>query len=848
MTVSTHLDYNASLIDAISATLRLRKPNRDALEKIAEALVDADPARHLIADLATGVGKTYIAAGLIDYLYGIGVRNVVIITPGSTIQRKTIANFTYGSGKYVAGLQSQPAVLTVDAFADGSAAAAIDNPDRMKLFVLTVQSMLRTTNADNRRAHRPHESIGVALADYLRGCDDLVVIADEHHVYSGNARAFAAAIADLTPRAVVGLTATPDPSTRAEDIISRYPLSDAIADGFVKVPVLVARPDGLRELRTQLADGISLLEAKAAALAAYTARTGDDAVNPVMFVVCGSINEANSVRDILASEDYLDGDDKVLLITSDEPDTALELLDRIDEHDSPVRAVVSVSMLREGWDVKSIYVICSTRAMDSQLLTEQVLGRGLRLPFGKRTGISMLDTVEVLSHRRFAELLEEAHVLLSQTLGERTDDAQAVAQTMDEQVPQDPTGLGQVGGLAADGTVTITLPGESAEPDENQMSLFGDADDQPAGEDVRHEVGAFATIEARLNAAAQTTQALNTTYRPTTGLTVRLPLFVPAVVTRLERDPFSLAMVDTTNVEALGVTFASDNAPTLRRVGLEATRDESGVHVVATDYSGQDRVAATQTLLPFDTIETDLTGRLLRSNGINQTVGEHNAAAAIARAFLRGAGVTADTPWRAEHGRLATEALVRWVDRQRATLPVRETTHVTQVRWPDPPEVTDGVPPTNRNLVTRPGQFIRNHPYTGWAKSVYPLVRFDSFSAEFKLGGLLDISDDVAGWTRVTPNLPLRIAYRTGAVSRTYVPDFLVIDAAGVHWVVEGKADSEMNDQVVLDKESAAAGWVRAVNADPAIQPQWAYALCSETAIRSAANWRMLLAAARVHR
>lgn len=329
---------------------------------------------------------------------------------------------------------------------------------------------------------------------------------------------------------------------------------------------------------------------------------------------------------------------------------------------------------------------------------------------------------------------------------------------------------------------------------------------------------------------------------------MRLPLYVPNVVIRMERDPFSLAQVDTTNVEALGASFASDNAPTLIRVALEAERTADGVHVVATDHSSQVRVAATQTMLPFDSIEGDLAGRLLRSNGIAQTVGEHNAATAITKAFLRGAGVGPQTPWRAEHGRLATEALVRWVDRQQTSTPVREVADVSQVRWPDPEEYTDGVPPTNRNLVRRAAQFLRNHPYTGWTKSFYPVVRFDSFSAEFQLGALLDNSDEVAAWTRVMPTLPLRIAYRTGAVSRYYVPDFVVIDGAGVHWVVEGKADSEMTDTVVIAKADAAAEWVRSVNASPVIQPRWAYAMSSETAIRSAAGWRDLLAASRTSR
>ena len=50
--------------------------------------------------------------------------------------------------------------------------------------------------------------------------------------------------------------------------------------------------------------------------------------------------------------------------------------------DSPYRIVVSVGMLKEGWDNKAVYVIASMRASVSTILTEQTLGRGLRLPFG----------------------------------------------------------------------------------------------------------------------------------------------------------------------------------------------------------------------------------------------------------------------------------------------------------------------------------------------------------------------------------------------------------------------------------------------------------------------------------
>ena len=64
-------------------------------------------------------------------------------------------------------------------------------------------------------------------------------------------------------------------------------------------------------------------------------------------------------------------------------------------------------MLKEGWDVRNVYVIASMRSSVSEILTEQTLGRGMRLPFGAYTGIEILDTLEVVAHERYEELLEE---------------------------------------------------------------------------------------------------------------------------------------------------------------------------------------------------------------------------------------------------------------------------------------------------------------------------------------------------------------------------------------------------------------------------------------------------------
>src|SRR5690606_8114671 len=136
-------------------------------------------------------------------------------------------------------------------------------------------------------------------------------------------------------------------------------------------------------------------------------------INPLMLVHARDIADAEEFERLLKSE-ALDGGawaDHVLRVDSSQEDEALALLDTVEDPDSSVRIIVAVGMLNVGWDVKSVYVIASMRASVSEILTEQTLGRGMRLPFGGYTGIEMLDTLEVLAHERYEQLLRRAHVL-----------------------------------------------------------------------------------------------------------------------------------------------------------------------------------------------------------------------------------------------------------------------------------------------------------------------------------------------------------------------------------------------------------------------------------------------------
>ncbi|MGP3949581.1 DEAD/DEAH box helicase [Streptomyces sp. 7N604] len=842
------IPYDADLIEHVAHTLDLRAPNQAALNALARELEDAEDGAEMIADLATGVGKTYIAGALLDYLHESGVRNVVIVTPGTTIQNKTVANLTPGHPKYLRGLQSNPMVITLDTLERGDVGNALEETERFKVFIFTVQSLLRPNTRSAYRAHRPHETLGQTLYSYLRAADDLVVIADEHHVYfSGNAKKFQKAISDMRPLALIGLTATPHDATH-DKVVYRYPLSEAIADGYVKVPVLVSRQDNISDLRTQMADGVALLNAKASAMRDYCNSTRKPYVEPILFVVAQTIEEATSLRDMLVAPDFLNGQDKVLLVTSEEPDRTLALLETLENPGSPIRAVVSVSMLKEGWDVKNIYVIAAVRAMESQLLTEQVLGRGMRLPFGSRTGSPMLDTVEVLSHRSFTSLLRQAKALLEQTLGERAAQGSVVVNpTLGKNAPGLPLeGLGDITTHVLSSEVSeieIRLAGPAA-ADPNQPGLF-DVNEDLAQE--THVGFSLATVASRVVAAEASSATLTRRLKPRSPGGVKIPLYLPHLTTRWERDPFSLTQINHADVEALGRQFSEDDAPTLTRKALDAERDEQGrVRSVIKDQT--EAVIATQTAIPFDTIETDLVKRLLSTNGIAATVSEANAAVNIARSFIVGAGVTPEIPWRAEHGRLATARLAEWIATLQTSSPAREVREVTHVRWPDPPDRMEARPPADRHVVGSSKDFLRGYPYDGWTRSVYEVNAFDAYSTEFRLATLFETSPGVRAWIRINETVPIRITYLVGAIQRQYEPDFIVIDDADVYWLVEGKADSEMNSATVLAKRDAAQAWVSTVNASPEVQERWGYILASESVTASASTWAALKSGAQAYR
>lgn len=815
------LGHDGALIDEIAARMDLRAPNKAALGRVVEH-IHADEFREVVCDLATGVGKTYITAALVEYLAAQGVRNILIVSPGKTIQDKTIDNFTPGHRKYVPGTEFRPVLITAENFSRGQVGDALHQPDAVKLFVFNVQQLIQPSTKTSRKVRKLDEFIGNDLYSHLQAAEDLVVIADEHHVYRAKAKAFSSAIRDLMPRALVGLTATPDPADE-DKVIYRYSLAEAIADGLVKVPVIVYRQDGHKDIDTQLADACHLLRIKKAAYATWAEAENKKPVSPVLFVVCQTVEDAKATANILAGDAYIGDESAVLEITSQSSDDALAALADVEEPDSPIRAVVSVDKLKEGWDVKNIGVIVALRRLASQALTEQILGRGLRLPYGRRVGVPMIDQVDLVAHDSYRKLLEQKDALI-----------QRIAPTGDSASTGEPTaaedGAGATSAAALQAASQVT---EHAEQGTLRLVTPARTVD---GEQVDGAVGLLlqefgTTAEQGRRDAAEYKLLQRVPGAPQIKFPRREQKVLPA--------RFSLSLVDDSDARAAGAAFAVEFEVPLIREALAAHRTLAGeVEIRREAQAGE---VATQHWLPLAQVAADLESRILELRLVEYALPEARAASRIVKAFLAGAGATSnhEVNWGAERAHQALQgidALIRQKYDMRRLQPEYIFNIVTLPVEPRPM-------PTD--VLDRYADFERLRWYEGWTRSVLPVASFDAKTTEYALANILDNSTKIAWWLRLRTDDPAYIELDTGG---RYYPDFIAIDHEGTHRVIEGKSNRDADSSDTRIKSDAAREWARFVNDDGRFG-NWRYLFCTENAIKNAhGGWDALLVAARAER
>lgn len=383
--------------------------------------------------LATGVGKTRLMGAFVTYLYLVyNIQHFLIVAPNLTIYRKLYDDFSKANNpKYVfKGIQeiniNTAKIITTDNYTNQRGNTLFGNQVEINIF--NIQQFAQRDMTNERGITKAWETAGESYFDYLKAHDDLVVMLDEAHHYHADAALGAFDL--MNPLFGLEMTATPYLGTQGtgrnarqikmKNVLYSYNLGDAIRGRLVKDPWVGTEADvdfsqfdsdSIETDARKLQLAAFFHERAKNALKDYALENNKPVVKPVMLVVAKNIDHSNQLKALIDSDNFRGGEfkGKVIEINTrqrgEESDENIAQLISLEYPDNIIEIVIHVNMLKEGWDVTNVYTIAPLREAAAAILTEQTIGRGLRLPYGERTGVPLVDRLVIVAHEQFAKVV-----------------------------------------------------------------------------------------------------------------------------------------------------------------------------------------------------------------------------------------------------------------------------------------------------------------------------------------------------------------------------------------------------------------------------------------------------------
>ena len=421
-----------SYLDAISTHCDYKNDSKVVIEAVATEYCEKQ--RKIKVDdkfdfpsfcyaMATGIGKTRLMGASIYYLYKTkGYRHFFILAPGNTIYEKLRKESNLNHPKYIfKGLESEmgrPKVYDGENYDSypvryEQMSLQFEKSSEIELFIFNIGKIFNSKTDTQFNFHKFKETLGMSFAEVLSSFDDLVICMDEAHRYY--APASMKAINFLKP--VLGLEFTATPKS-TNNVIYAYDLARGAVEGYLKTPVVMGRSnmagynaEDIEEMKIR--DGLTLHEHRKGVIRQFCNDNGLPYVKPIVLIACRDTNHAKEIRTLIDNDRFLNGryKGKVIEIHSnmkgDESEENIRLLLSIEYTQNPVEIVLHVYKLKEGWDVNNLFTIIPLNAAKSDILAMQTIGRGLRLPFGQTTGNEDIDTLDIVAHDHYGELVDE---------------------------------------------------------------------------------------------------------------------------------------------------------------------------------------------------------------------------------------------------------------------------------------------------------------------------------------------------------------------------------------------------------------------------------------------------------
>jgi len=870
------------ILDRVMETVQPHKNKTSDAEAIAHALTIIQSEYPTVTDfertfpslcfaLATGVGKTRLMGAFITYLrLAHGLRNFFVLAPNLTIYNKLIADFTPNTPKYVFRgiaefVTTSPIIVTGDNYESGlgthtSLFAGYGDEITINIFNISkINSEVR--GGKSPRIKRLSEYIGDSYFNYLASLPDLVMLMDESHRY--RASAGARAINDLQPILGLELTATPfvekpKGAIPFKNVVYDYPLGAALRDGFVKEPAVVtqknfqpqqySRPE-LEQIKME--DGIRLHENTKVELETYARQTGNPIVKPFILVIARDTTHAAELLALVESDNFFNGQYKGKVIQVDsstkgkKEDQMVERLLAVESSDEPTEIVIHVNMLKEGWDVTNLYTIIPSRAANARILIEQSIGRGLRLPFGRRTGVKAVDRLSIVAHDKFQEIVDEANrpgsvIRLEQVILDPNESKQRL-----QTVIATPTVLRQLGGGTAQPTQLLSDHAETVGQIATEEPLFKTEPEQRIAQ-LAYE----AIQQQRLpsTAALQNTAVIETVVRKVRAAYVppaqsALPSFeeVPAPdIEDIIKNVIPLIMQGTIDIPRIVVTpignvTAGFNPFILDTTSVRYQPVDRDLLIQSLQTNEQESLKIGNRVVSESRLEDYLVRKLIDFSDISYDD--------QADMLYELAGQMVAHLESYLHDEEDVMNVVRYYERPLSTL---IHTQMQSHRWEKVSgyevKVTQGFTPLKESAFTAAaGQSaqdfhipptdkskIRKIVFVGFSNCLYEQQKFDS-DAERRLAIILDRESEK--WFKPMP-AQFRIFYQSGIEQRMYQPDFVAETATDI-FLLEPKGSGNMSDADVLAKRDAAVTWCQNATTHTTANggKPWQYALIPHDAI-----------------
>ena len=360
----------------------------------------------------TGGGKTFIAASSIKAIYDamptVTAKAVVWLVPSDAILTQTYAALSNPHHPYRQKIDvdfgGAVAVYSKAQLLNGQNFNPTAVTEQLSVFVLSYDSF-RTSKKEGRKAYQENGNLATfpklmqdksmllpdtdetALIQVIRSLNPVVIVDESHHATSALSVEM---LENFNPCFVLDLTATPKKNSNIISFVDAMQLKKA---NMVKLPVIVYNRKSQDDV---YADAISIRR-KLEIQAQNEQKTTGRYIRPiVLFQAQPRVGAESTTYDKIKATLVEAGipKEEIAIKTGDKDE--LKNVDLLSP-DCPIRYIITVNALKEGWDCPFAYVLATVANRTSSVDVEQILGRVLRLPYTQKNASNVLNISYVIT-------------------------------------------------------------------------------------------------------------------------------------------------------------------------------------------------------------------------------------------------------------------------------------------------------------------------------------------------------------------------------------------------------------------------------------------------------------------